>query len=113
MQISMLPEQFQIALERTRTRNPKLITAARVVLVDGAMSSEVAERMGIDAAHVRRAVHGIREKWQTICSEQGWECLPIALPRSSMKLVLEMQREQLDRFRAKERETKKRRTTAK
>jgi hypothetical protein len=44
----------------------------------------------------------IRDKWQEICTEQGWESLPIALPRSAMKLVFEMQREQLEQYRSQE-----------
>ncbi len=47
-----------------------------------------------DCAHVRHAVITIMEKEQDICTEQGWEYLPIALPHSVMKLVLELQHAQ-------------------
>jgi len=53
-----------------------------------------------DCAHVRHAVITIREKWRDICTEQGWEYLPIALPHSVMKLVLELQHAQLEKYRA-------------
>jgi hypothetical protein len=98
----MLPEQFQIAMDRTQIRTPELISACRLVLVENKKASEIAQARGLDAAHVRRAVVTVREKWQEICAEQGWEYLPVALPRSAMKLVLEMQREQLDKYRAQE-----------
>ena len=98
----MLPEQFQIAMDRTQIRTPELIAACRSVLVENKKASEVAHARGLDAAHVRRAATTVREKWQEICTEQGWEYLPVALPRSSMKLVLEMQREQLEQYRAQE-----------
>jgi DNA-binding phage protein len=95
----MLAEQFDIAMERTQIRTPELIAACRSVLVESKKASEVAQARGIDAAHIRRAVTTIREKWQEICTEQGWEYLPVALPRHAMKLVLEMQREHLEQYR--------------
>jgi hypothetical protein len=98
----MLPEQFQIAMDRTQIRTPELIAACRSVLVENKKASEVAQALRLDAAHVRRAVITVRDKWQEICKEQGWEYLPVALPRSAMKLVLEMQREQLEKYRAEE-----------
>jgi hypothetical protein len=96
----MLLEQFQIAIERTQIRSEELIAACKAVLVESKKASEVAQELGLDSAHVRRAVITIREKWQEICVERGWQYLPIALPHSSMQLVLKMQQEHLDAYRA-------------
>ena len=96
----MLPEQFQIAIERTQIRSEELISACKAVLIESRKASEVAEELRLDSAHIRRAVITIREKWQEICGEQAWEYLPIALPHSSMQLVLKMQHEQFERYRA-------------
>ena len=98
----MLPEQFETAMEQTQIRSPEMIAACRAVLVEKKKASEVARSMGIDTSHVGRAVNTVREKWAEICLEQGWEYLPIALPRSSMKLVLEMQHEHLKQYRSQE-----------
>ena len=68
----MLPEQFQIAMDRTQIRTPELIAACRSVLVENKKASEVAHARGLDAAHVRRAATTVREKWQEICTEQGF-----------------------------------------
>jgi hypothetical protein len=40
--------------------------------------------------------------------EQGWEYLPSALPRSSMQLVLEMQRENIEQYRVQKGKTRTR-----
>jgi hypothetical protein len=96
----MLLEQFNVAVDRTQIRTPELIAACKAVLVENKKASEIAQARNLDGAHVRRAVITIREKWQEICTEQGWEYLPIALPHSVMKLVLEMQHAQLEKYRA-------------
>jgi predicted DNA-binding protein (UPF0251 family) len=96
----MLPEQFQIAVERTQIRSEELIAACKAVLVDSKTQQDVAQQLNVDRGHISRAVNKIREKWQEICKDQRWEYLPIALPHSTMQLVLKMQHEELEKYRA-------------
>ena len=94
----MLAVQFQIAVKKTVIQNPRTVEAAKLVLVEKRRVSEVAKESGLDDAYLRRSVKKIQEKFQEICDAEGWEYLPIALPRASMKLVLEMQDEKLREY---------------
>ena len=106
----MLLEQFQIAVERTNIRSEELIAACKAVLVDSKKQQDVAQEFNVSGAHVSRATTKIREMWQEICEEQGWEYLPIALPHSSMQLVLKMQHEQLEKYRVGGRRRRRKRS---
>jgi len=95
---AMLPEQFEIALYATQIRTQKVIDACRAVLVDGMPTQESAEKYNVDQPSVSRATKVLREKWLQICADQEWDYLPLALPRSVMKMTLEFQREVLKRY---------------
>jgi predicted DNA-binding protein (UPF0251 family) len=95
----MLAEQFQIAIDATQIRKPELIEALRDVLVEGLQATEAAQRRHIDdVTSVYRAIATVREKWDQICKDEGWEFVPLAFPREIMKALKEFQREQLNRY---------------
>lgn len=88
----MLKEQFEIAAAETRIRTPNLLNAARAVLVDKALVSEVAEQYGLrDTSPIYRAVGTIERKWEQICERRGWSYLPLTLPKRLMRAMLEIQ----------------------
>jgi hypothetical protein len=94
----MLQEQFQLALDATQIRTPELIEACRAVLVDGKLATEVAQQREIEVSNIYRAVTNIKEKWDQICTQEDWEYLPLAFPRSIMKVLLEFQQLQLNKY---------------
>ncbi len=94
----MLQEQFQLALDATQIRTPELIEACRSVLVDGRLVTEVARKHKIEQSSVSRAVTTVRERWDQICTQEDWEYVPLAFPRSLMKVLLEFQREHLSKY---------------
>jgi hypothetical protein len=91
----MLPEQFEMALAETQIRTPKLIAVCRAVLVDGVAAPEIAQQHDVDVSRVYRATSTIRDKWKQICTEREWEYLPLAFPKSIMRVMLEFERELL------------------
>jgi hypothetical protein len=95
----MLQEQFQLALDATQIRTPELIEACRSVMVDGQVATEVAQQRQMEPSNIYRAISTIKEKWDQICTEEDWEYVPLAFPRSIMKVMLEFQREQLSQYR--------------
>jgi len=95
----MLKEQFEIAANQTRIRTPNLIEAARAVLVDKESAAEVAARLGIaEVSHIYKATQSIQRKWSEICSSQNWSYRPIALPERMMRIVLEIQAQELEDY---------------
>ena len=105
----MLVEQFNVALKATQVRIPELIAACRDVMVEGLSTAEASRRHNIEnSTTISRAVKTIRDKWDEICAEQGWTFMPVAVPTSWAKLLVEIQREQLDRYTALQDEGRKR-----
>lgn len=107
----MLPEQFEIALAATKIRIPELREACRDVLVDGLQPPDAAKRRKVDdVPSVYRAITSIKERWKQICTDEGWDYLPFAFPRNLSTLVLELQREHLQRYSARKRKRPKKKT---
>jgi hypothetical protein len=102
----MLKDQFDIAARATRIQNTYLVEAARAVVVGGERVANVAERLGLESPHIYRAIGTIEKKWADICAKREWSYLPIALPARIMKIVLEVQAEELEEYR-REQETKR------
>ena len=94
----MLQEQFQIAMDATQIRTPELIEACREVLVGRQPGADVAQKHKIDASSLYRALATVKAKWEEICANEEWEYVPLAFPKSIMKVMLEFQREQLARY---------------
>jgi|SRR5579884_1103919 len=95
----MLAEQFQIAIDATQIRKPELIEACRDVLVDGLPATEAAQKRNVDdVTTVYRAIATVKERWDQICTAEGWEFVPLAFPRTLMSALKEFQREQLKRY---------------
>lgn len=98
----MLAEQFQIALDATKIRIPELREACRDVLVEGLEPPEAAARRKIDdVTSIYRAITTIKERWKQICVQEEWEYLPFAFPKTMTKLILELQREHLRQYSAR------------
>jgi hypothetical protein len=96
----MLAEQFKVALKSTQVRTPELIAACRDVMVEGLSATDAARQRNVDMPSISRAMKSIKETWDQICTEQGWEFKPFAFPPGIMKVMLEFQREQLDQYSA-------------
>jgi len=95
----MLREHFEIALAETRIRKPELIEAVRALIVDGESAPDVAARLGLkDTSPIYKAVATIKEKWSEICRERNWLFLPVALPERMMRIVLEIQAQELEDY---------------
>jgi DNA-directed RNA polymerase specialized sigma24 family protein len=94
----MLQEQFQIAMDATQIRTPELIEACRAVLVDQLPAAEVAQKHGIDPSSVYRAIATVKAKWEEICAKEEWEYVPLAFPKSIMRVMLEFERDLLARY---------------
>ncbi|MDY6949668.1 MAG: hypothetical protein SXG53_28660 [Pseudomonadota bacterium] len=107
----MLQEQFQIAMDATQIRTPELIDACREVLVDGLPAAEVAQKHKIDPSSVYRAIATVKAKWEEICAKEEWEYVPLAFPKSIMRVMLEFERDLLARY--SERRIKRTRTKRK
>lgn len=100
----MLREHFETALAETHIRKPELIEAARALIVDGESAPDVAARLGLkDTSPIYKAVATIKEKWFEICRERNWIFLPVALPERMMRIVLEIQAQELEDYRRQQR----------
>jgi hypothetical protein len=106
----MLAEQFKVALKSTQVRKPELIAACRDVMVEGLSATDAARQRNVDMPSISRAMKSIKEKWDQICAEEGWVPVPFAFPASWTKLLLEIQREQLDRYSALKDKGRKKKT---
>jgi hypothetical protein len=58
----------------------------------------MAQQRKMEVSNIYRAIATIKDKWDQICAEEDWEYLPLAFPRSIMKVLLEFQREQLGQY---------------
>jgi len=95
----MLKEQFDVAAEATRIRKPLLLDAARAVMVDGMSVGEVAEKFNLRPSHLYKAIASVEQKWSDICTARNLKYLPIALPERMMRIVLEIQSQEIDDYR--------------
>ena len=99
----MLKEQFDVAVAQTRIRKPQLIDAACAVIVNGEGAPEVALRLGLpDTSQIYKTVASIQRKWTEICAQNNWTYLPVALPERMMRIILEIQTQELDDFKARQ-----------
>lgn len=108
----MLPEQFEIALAATKIRIPELRDACRDVLVSELSPSEAAARRKIeDVTSISRAITTIKDRWRQICAEEEWEVLSFAFPKKLTKLILELQHDQLEQYKARKQKRPKKKKT--
>lgn len=97
----MLKEQFDVAVAGTRIRKPQLIEAACAVIVNGEGAPEVAMRLGLpDTSQIYKTVASIQRKWAEICAQNNWIYLPLALPERMMRIILEIQAQELADYQA-------------
>jgi hypothetical protein len=59
----------------------------------------------LEPPHIYRAIGTIEKKWADIFAKREWSYLSIALPARMMKIVLEVQAEELEEYR-REQDTK-------
>jgi hypothetical protein len=62
----------QVSFHGARLETPRIVQAARAVLVDGKRTGEAAAAYDFPPERVSEAVGRIRDKWNAICEERGW-----------------------------------------
>lgn len=96
----MRAEVFDIAVSALSfhgagQETPRIVLAARAVLVDGMRSGEAATQFDFPPERVSEAVGRIREKWAAICKERGLVTETFSLSPSLIELIRQFELETL------------------
>jgi TrfB plasmid transcriptional repressor len=87
----MTPDQFNLAISRTRMRG-RAIGPARRVLCDGLGITEAGAEVGINRETVRQAIARINSAHKNIIGcPRDWECVTICVPREDAHDVREFE----------------------
>lgn len=111
----MREEVFEIAASAVsfhgaNQQTPKIVQAARAVLVDGMRPADAAAKFDFPRERVSEAIGRIRDKWQAICAENGWVTETFSLSPRLIELIRQIENEAIDPLRqdvALKREKKK------
>jgi hypothetical protein len=101
----MRAEVFDIAVSAlsfhgARQETPRIVQAARAVLVEGMRSGEAATQFGILPVRVSEAVGRIRDKWAAICAERGLVTETFSLSPVLIELLRQIELEALQPLQA-------------
>lgn len=101
----MRAEVFEIAVgalnfHGARQETPRIVQAARAVLVDGIRPGEAATRYQFPPERISEAVGRIRDKWAAICAEQGLVTETFSLSAPMIELLRQIELEALQPLRA-------------
>lgn len=96
----MREEVFEIAANAVSfhgasERTPRIVQAARAVLVDGMRPADAADKFDFPRERISEAVGRIRDKWQVICTENGWITETFSLPPKLAELIREIESDAL------------------
>lgn len=100
----MRPEVFEIAASAvsfhgSNQQTPKIVQAARAVLVDGMRPADAAAKFDFPRERVSEAIGRIRDKWQAICVENGWVTETFSLSPRLIELIRQIENEAIDPLR--------------
>ncbi len=100
----MRAEVFEIAASAvsfhgSNQQTPKIVQAARAVLVDGMRPSDAADKFGFPRERISEAVGRIRDRWQAICVENGWVTETFSLSPRLIELLRQIENEAIDPLR--------------
>jgi hypothetical protein len=114
----MRPEVFEIAagaltFHGARQETPRIVQAARAVLVDGMRPGEAAAQYGFPPERVSEAVGRIRDKWAAICDEQGLVTETFSLSPLLIDFIRQIELEGLQPLQAALAARRKRKSAAK
>lgn len=92
----MRAEVFEIAVgalsfHGARQETPRIVQAARAVLVDGMRPGEAASQFGFPPERVSEAVGRIRDKWAAICAERGLVTETFSLSAPMIELLRQVE----------------------
>jgi TrfB plasmid transcriptional repressor len=91
----MTPDQFTLALSRTRMRG-RAIDPARRVLCNGLGLREAGREAGISGESVRIAVARIKQAHKNVIGcPRDWECVTVCVPVSDVDQVKTIERRAL------------------
>jgi hypothetical protein len=112
----MRAEVFDIAVSAlsfhgARQETPRIVQAARAVLVDGMRPGEAATRFDFPPERVSEAVGRIRDKWAAICNERGLVTETFSLSPTLIGLIRQIELEALQPLQA-EAEKRRKKATA-
>jgi hypothetical protein len=107
----MLPEQFEVAVNATSIRDPKLIAASKAIFVDGTTAIKIAKKHHINVSKLYLAAASIKAKWGEICSKEGWKYASFAIPDELVPIAIEYQRSLLKAYIEKKANHKRRAKT--
>lgn len=101
----MRAEVFEIAVgalsfHGARQETPRIVQAARAVLVEGMRPGEAAARFEFPPERVSEAVGRIRDKWTAICAERGLVTETFSLSAPMIELLRQIELEALQPLRA-------------
>jgi hypothetical protein len=77
----------QVSFHGARVETPRIVQAARAVLVDGKRTGEAAALYDFPPERVSEAVGRIRDKWNAICAERGWVTETFSLTPNIISLL--------------------------
>lgn len=92
----MRDEVFDIAANSlsfhgANQRTPRIVQAARAVLVDGMRPADAADKFDFPRERISEACGRIRDKWQAICEENGWVTETFSLSPRLIELIREIE----------------------
>ena len=100
-----------ISFHSAGSQTPRIVQAARAVLVDGMRTGEAAAKYDFPPERVSEAVGRIRDKWASICDDQGWVTDTFSLSPKVIELIREIELQALEPLRETV-ETKRRKRLA-
>ncbi|HSB95411.1 MAG TPA: hypothetical protein VLC91_03130 [Spongiibacteraceae bacterium] len=90
----------QLTFHGARLETPKVVQAARAVLVEGKRPGEAATQYEIAPERVSEAVGRIREKWDAICAERGLITETFSLSPNVISLIKLIEKDTLEPLQA-------------
>jgi hypothetical protein len=90
----------QLSFHGSRVETPKVVQAARAVLVDGQRPGEAATFHGIAPERVSEVVGRIRDKWDAICAERGLVTETFSLSPNIINLIKLIEKDTLEPLQA-------------
>jgi hypothetical protein len=112
----MRAEVFEIAVSAlsfhgARQETPRIVQAARAVLVDGMRPGEAATQFDFPPVRVSEAVGRIRDKWTAICNERGLVTETFSLSPLLIDLIRQIELEALQPLQVDAAGKRKKKTT--